>query len=45
MMSFGWRPDASCYGKVVRPTGCPSPTWWYVLLGLAAVAGLAGRRK
>ena len=44
MMTFGWRPDLSCYRKAA-PSGCPSPTWFYVLLALAGVAGIAGRKK
>lgn len=47
MMSFGWRPNQSCYENQaqVNKTACPSAAWWYVLLGLAVVAGASGGKK
>ena len=45
MMCFGWRPPTSCYKTAAQDlqqsqtAACPTPTWWYVLLGLAVVAG------
>ncbi len=46
MMSFGWRPMASCYAKDQftsdQPTAnCASPTWWYVLMAVSLLGGLA----
>ncbi len=48
MMSFGWRPNQSCYenaAQVQQKASCPSAAWWYVLMGLAVVGGIAGRKK
>lgn len=42
MMSFGWRPQQSCYQAYDQPT-CPTVTWFYVALAAALV--WAGRRK
>lgn len=41
---FGWRLNRSCYAVNVVPAGCPSSTWFYVLLGVAVVAGLSTRK-
>jgi len=47
MMYFGWRTPADCYqGQGPQQTAnCESPTWWYVLMGAAAIAGFAMRKK
>jgi hypothetical protein len=48
MMTFGWRPPTSCYKQAAnelrqaqqaQQPPCPSAMWWYVLMGLAVVAG------
>lgn len=47
MMSFGWRPNQSCYSnqaQVQDKQACPSAGWWYVLLGIAVVAGASGKK-
>jgi hypothetical protein len=49
MMSFGWRPNQSCYVNAQKETAkqivsCPSPTWFYVLVGVAIIAGTAGKK-
>lgn len=47
MMSFGWRPNQSCYekaGQQQTQVACPSVTWWYLLLGLAVVGGMAAKK-
>jgi hypothetical protein len=49
MMSFGWRPNQSCYVNAQKETAksagkCPSATWFYLLLGMAIVAGTAGKK-
>jgi hypothetical protein len=53
MMSFGWRPNQSCYapsGKIAATDeqvgACAtSPTWFYLLLAAAVVGGLAHKGK
>jgi len=45
MMSFGWRPNQSCYqpAQTVQAAAQPScsvPFWLWVALGVAAYAGL-----
>lgn len=48
MMQFGWRPQSSCYqGSNADTLGrCPAPqAWFYVLLAIAAGAGLMARGK
>jgi hypothetical protein len=46
MMSFGWRPNQSCYQPAVpiqaaqQPT-CSVPMWFWVALGIATYAGLS----
>jgi hypothetical protein len=53
MMSFGWRPQNSCYVSATKapasdsqvpaaPMCAATPTWFYVLLGLAVVGGMSG---
>ena len=49
MMSFGWRPNQSCYEKAAKQTAkaagqCPSATWFYLLLGVAIIAGTSGKK-
>lgn len=47
-MRFGWRLNRNCYARQAEPAlqaDCQSPTWFYALLGLAAVAGLATAGK
>jgi hypothetical protein len=47
MMSFGWRPNQSCYqavGKQTAKAACPSACWWYALLALAVVGGVAVKK-
>lgn len=44
MMSFGWRPNQSCYVNAQKETAksaaqCPSATWFYLLLAGAIIAG------
>jgi hypothetical protein len=48
MMSFGWRPNQSCYTgaqqlQPAAPPPCAVPTWFWVALGVAAVAGLSSK--
>jgi hypothetical protein len=53
MMSFGWRPNQSCYvpsGKQAATDqqvgACqPAPTWFYLLLGLAVIGGMSHRGR
>jgi hypothetical protein len=43
---FGWRLNRRCYAReIALQAGCASPTWFYLLLGVAAVAGLATKGK
>lgn len=49
MMSFGWRPNQSCYSNVAKVKAseavkCPSAMWFYLLLGVAVIAGTSGRK-
>jgi hypothetical protein len=48
MMCFGWRPTMSCYKsqrQAQQGQGeCASPNWFYALLGLAVIGGLASRK-
>jgi len=48
MMSFGWRPNQSCYQPVAQvsaPAPCTTPVWFWVALGVAVVAGVSNRKK
>ncbi len=49
MMSFGWRPNQSCYqaAQQLQPASAPPcgvPTWFWLALGVAAVAGLSNKK-
>lgn len=44
MMSFGWRPNQSCYTQaqqVTPPAQCAVPVWFWLALGAAAIAGMS----
>jgi hypothetical protein len=51
MMSFGWRPQMSCYASqnqvnqglttTQQQASCPTPTWFYLGLALAAFLGIS----
>lgn len=49
MMCFGWRPTMSCYKSQRQDQAgqgqCPQPTWFYALLGIALIGGMAARGK
>lgn len=52
MMSFGWRPNQSCYQSAdqVQATATPAsscavPGWFWLCLGVAAVAGLSKKKE
>ena len=45
MMSFGWRPQASCYKGSALAGTCPNASWFYMLLALAALGGIANRKR
>ena len=53
MMSFGWRPNESCYQTsqqvqaAANPpaTSCGVPGWFWLALGVAAVAGLSKKKE
>jgi hypothetical protein len=41
MMTFGWRPDQSCYKSAGSAGSCSTPFWFYAL----AAAALLFRKK
>jgi hypothetical protein len=50
MMSFGWRPNQTCYRvaqqqqpAVTEGASCSIPAWFWLALGVAAIAGLSGK--
>lgn len=43
-MRVGWRPNQCFPPEDVIQTDCTQPTWFYVLLGVAVIAGLKGGR-
>jgi MYXO-CTERM domain-containing protein len=45
MMSFGWRPQSSCYKGIDTVGTCPSVGWFWGLVALAGLAGLATRKR
>jgi len=49
MMSFGWRPNQSCYQIPQQlnaaPSCAPVPTWFWLALGVAAFAGMSRKEK
>lgn len=50
MMSFGWRPNQSCYQvpqqlQNAPAPSCSVPTWFWLALGVAVVAGNSGKGK
>lgn len=47
MTVYQWRSNESCYDRALKKTEkpCkPTPGWFYLLLGVAAVAGLSQRK-
>jgi hypothetical protein len=50
MMSFGWRPNQTCYRvaqqqQPATTASCSVPTWFWLALGVAAIAGLSGKGR
>jgi hypothetical protein len=50
MMSFGWRPNQSCYQgaqqlQAAAAPSCAVPMWFWLALGVAAVAGLSSGKE
>jgi hypothetical protein len=45
MMSFGWRPQSSCYKGVSQTGTCPDANWFYLLLAAAIAGGLMSRKR
>lgn len=45
MSMYQWRPNESCYDRAVKRQECKhTPGWFYLLLGVAAIAGLSQRK-
>jgi hypothetical protein len=52
MMSFGWRPNQSCYegaaqgqAAIAPPSPCAVPGWFWLCLGVAALAGISKQKE
>lgn len=47
MMSFGWRPNQSCYQVPQQQQNaapaCAVPLWFWLALGAATVAGMSSK--